>query len=165
LSCNGSGVELLPHDIKVQISAGVNHGMVFRLAGQGEAGPAGAVPGDLFVRIQIKPHEFLRRSGADLYTTVSITFADAALGAKITVASLGREKVRITVPPGTQSGTALRARGKGMPCLNRPGKGDLFVVIEVRTPTELTPRQRELLQQWKKLEREAPGTAAQAANE
>jgi molecular chaperone DnaJ len=164
-SCNGSGIELLPHDIKVQIPPGVNHGMVFRLAGQGEAGPPGAITGDLFVRVQIKPHELLRRSGADLYTTVPITFADAALGAKITAAALGSEKVRITVPPGTQSGTALRARGKGMPCLNRPGKGDLFVVIEVRTPTELTPRQRELLQQWKKLERETPGTAAQAANE
>jgi molecular chaperone DnaJ len=115
--------------------------------------------------MRIQPHAFLRRSGADLYTAIPITFADAALGAKITVPSLGKEKVRITVPPGTQSGTALRARGKGMPCLNRPGKGDLFVTIEVRTPTDLTPRQRELLQEWRKLDSERQGAAAQAANE
>jgi molecular chaperone DnaJ len=165
LSCNGTGVQFLPHAIKVQIPAGVNDGMVFRLAGQGGAGPAGAAPGDLFVRMRIQPHAFLRRSGADLYTAIPITFADAALGAKITVPSLGKEKVRITVPPGTQSGTALRARGKGMPCLNRPGKGDLFVTIEVRTPTDLTPRQRELLQEWRKLDSERQGAAAQAANE
>jgi molecular chaperone DnaJ len=83
---------------------------------------------------------------------VSLTFADAALGTKISVPTLPGEKVRMTVPAGTQSGTALRARGKGMPCLNRPGKGDLFAVIDVRTPTDLTPRQRELLQEWRNLE-------------
>jgi molecular chaperone DnaJ len=78
-----------------------------------------------------------------------ISFPDAALGTKLSVDCVGGENVRISVPPGIQSGTALRARGKGMPRLQGRGKGDLFVVVEVRTPTQLTPRQRELLKQFK----------------
>jgi molecular chaperone DnaJ len=155
-------LEFLSHALKVQIPAGVNDGMVFRLAGQGESAPAGVQAGDLFVRVLVQPHAFLRRSGADLYTTVSLSFADAALGTKISVPALRGEKVRMTVPPGTQSGTALRARGKGMPCLNRPGKGDFFAVIAVGTPTDLTPRQRELLEEWRKLENEQKTDARQS---
>jgi molecular chaperone DnaJ len=161
--CDGTGVARSPIDVKVQIPAGVHDGMVFRLPGQGEAGPAGAGPGDLLVRVLVEPHAFLRRNGADLYTTVRLSFADAALGAKISVSTLRGEQVRITVPSGTQSGTALRVRGKGMPCLNRPGIGDLFAVIEVRTPTVLTPRQRELLQEWRRIETEKAGAAAKGA--
>ena len=78
-----------------------------------------------------------------------ISFPDAALGTKVTVACLDDEKVIVTVPPGTQHGTLLRARGKGMPRLHGRGKGDLYVVIEVNTPTELTARQRELLKEFK----------------
>jgi molecular chaperone DnaJ len=78
-----------------------------------------------------------------------ISFPDAALGTKVTVACLEDEKVIVTVPPGTQHGTLLRARGKGMPRLHGRGKGDLYVVVEVKTPTDLTPRQRELLREFK----------------
>jgi molecular chaperone DnaJ len=165
VSCEGSGTQSSLHAVKVQIPAGVHHGMVFRLTGQGGSDAVATAPGDLFVTIQMQPHPFLTRRGADLYTTAPLTFADAALGAKITVPAVGGGTVRITVPPGTQTGTALRARGKGMPCLNRPGKGDLFVVIDVRTPTNLTPRHRELLEEWRKLDSERQGPAAQAANE
>ena len=147
--CNGSGLQFLPHAIKVQIPAGVDHGMLLRLAGQGESGPQGATPGDLLVRIYIQPHATLKRDGADLYAMAPISFPDAALGTKVTVACLEDEKVIVTVPPGTQHGTLLRARGKGMPRLHGRGKGDLYVVIEVNTPTELTARQRELLKEFK----------------
>jgi molecular chaperone DnaJ len=147
--CHGTGLELLTHEIKMHVPAGIDDGMMLRLAGQGETAPEGGTPGDLLVRISIAPHPILRREGEDLYTVMPISFPDAALGTKLSVDYLGGEKVRITVPPGIQSGTALRARGKGMPRLHGRGKGDLFVVVEVKTPTQLTPRQRELLRQFK----------------
>lgn len=148
-SCNGTGYQFLPHNIQVTVPAGVEHGMLLRLAGQGEARPQGASPGDLLVRIYIQPHPTLRRDGDDLYSVVPISLPDAALGTKVTVACLEAEKVIVTVPPGTQNGTLLRARGKGMPRLQGRGKGDLYVVVEVRTPTDLTSRQRELLREFK----------------
>lgn len=148
-ACQGSGLQFLPHSIKVQIPAGVEHGMLLRLAGQGEAGPQGARPGDLLVRVYVQPHATLKRDGDDLYSVAPISFPDAALGTKVTVPCLEGEKVIVTVPAGTQQGTLLRARGKGMPRLHGKGKGDLYVVVEVNTPTELTPRQRELLREFK----------------
>jgi len=157
--CNGSGLQFLPQAIKVRIPAGVEHGTLLRLAGQGEAGPQGALPGDLLVRIHIQPHATLKRDGADLYAMASISFPDAALGTKVTVPCLDNEKVIVTVPPGTQHGTLLRVRGKGMPRLHGSGKGDLYAVIEVNTPTELTPRQKTLLRDFK-MEANKPAAAA-----
>jgi len=148
-ACNGAGLQFLPHSIKVQIPAGVEHGMLLRLAGQGEAGPQGAPPGDLLVRIYIQPHPTLKRDADDLYAVMEISFPDAALGTKVTVPCLEAEKVIVTVPPGSQHGTLLRARGKGMPRFHARGKGDLYVMVEVKTPTDLTPRQRELLREFK----------------
>ncbi|HEY1235866.1 MAG TPA: DnaJ C-terminal domain-containing protein, partial [Candidatus Binatia bacterium] len=148
-TCKGSGYELLPHQIKMQIPAGIDDGMLLRLAGQGEAAPPGGDPGDLLVRALIAAHAHLKREGDDLYAGAAIDFASAALGTKIDVACLERETVKVTIPAGTQSGTALRLRGKGMPRLHGRGKGDLYVVIDVRTPTDLTPRQRELLKEFK----------------
>jgi molecular chaperone DnaJ len=158
-ACQGTGVEFSPHTIKVHIPAGVDHGMLLRLAGQGEAGPQGRLPGDLLVEIYIQPHAVLKRSGDDLYATIALTFPDAALGTKESVACLNGETVRVTVPPGTQSGMALRVRGKGMPRLHGKGKGDLFVVVEVKTPTDLTARQRELLKEFARLETERKKSA------
>lgn len=149
LSCHGSGLEFVPHQIRVQIPAGIDDGMMLRLVGQGQAAPPAGEPGNLLVRVLVKPHPFLKREGDDLYTTAAIDFASAALGSKIEVPCLGGEKVKVTIPPGTQSGTGLRLRGKGMPRLNARGKGDLYVVVDVRTPTDLTQRQRELLTELK----------------
>lgn len=149
VTCQGSGFEFVPHTIKVQIPPGIDDGMMLRLAGQGEAGPAGGKPGDLLVRVVVQPHRFLKRAGDDLYAVAAIDFASAALGTKIEVSCLAGEKLKVTIPAGTQSGTELRLRGKGMPRLNSRGKGDLYVVVDVRTPTDLTPRQRELLREFK----------------
>lgn len=151
-ACSGTGVLFSPHAIKLRIPAGADHGTLLRIAGQGEAGPQGAPPGDLLVRINIQPHPLLKRDGDDLYATAQIAFPQAALGTKVTIKYLDHENVLVTVPPGTQSGTLLRLRGKGMPRLRGKGKGDLFVVVEVRTPTELTARQRELLREFEQLE-------------
>ena len=148
-SCNGAGLQFSPHTIKVRIPVGVEDGMLLRLAGQGEAGPQGTPPGDLLVRVYIQPHPTLKRDGDDLYAVATISFPDAALGTKVTVPCLGDERVVISVPPGSQHGTLLRARNKGMPRLNGRGKGDLYLVIEVQTPTDLTARQRQLLREFK----------------
>jgi molecular chaperone DnaJ len=97
----------------------------------------------------MQTHPLLKRADDDLYITAAIDFASAALGTKVEVPCLEGEKVKVTIPPGTQSGTGLRLRGKGMPRLHARGKGDLYVVVEVRTPTDLTPHQRELLREFK----------------
>ena len=158
-ACSGTGVLFSPHAIKLRIPAGADHGMLLRIAGQGEAGPQGAPPGDLLVRVNIQPHPLLKRDGDDLYAAAQITFPQAALGTKVTVKYLDNENVLVTVPPGTQSGTLLRLRGKGMPRLHGKGKGDLFVVVEVKTPTALTGRQRELLREFAQLESERKKSA------
>jgi len=148
-----------PHAIKLRIPAGADQGTLLRIAGQGEAGPNGAPPGDLLVRVDIQPHPLLKRDGDDLYAAAQIAFPQAALGTKVTIEYLDNENVLVTVPPGTQSGTLLRLRGKGMPRLHGKGKGDLFVVVEVKTPTDLTARQRELLKEFARLETERKKSA------
>jgi molecular chaperone DnaJ len=159
-ACHGRGRESVARQIKAQIPPGIEDGMTLRLAGQGEAAPPEGVAGDLLLRIHVEPHPLLKREGDDLYTGAAIDFPSAALGTKVEVPCLGGGRVNVTVPPGTQSGTALRLRGKGMPRLRARGKGDLYVVIEVRTPTDLTPRQRELLKEFK-LESVEQSAAAQ----
>jgi len=131
--------------------------MVVRLAGQGEPNANGGPAGDLLIRTHLRPHPRFQRQGDDLYAVAPVSFPDAALGTKIAIPGLGGENLSVAVPAGTQSGTALRLAGKGMPRLGGKekgkGKGNLLVIIEVRTPTDLKPRERELLQELAKLER------------
>jgi molecular chaperone DnaJ len=129
---------------------------MIRLARQGEQSAEGGPPGDLLIRPHLQSHSSLNRHGDDLYMVKEVTFPEAALGTEICVAGLGGETLRVTVPAGTQSGTALRLSGKGMPRLGGKGKGDLFVVTEVRTPTNLTLRQRKLLEEFAGSEAERP---------
>jgi molecular chaperone DnaJ len=151
-TCRGNGYEFKPHTLKVQIPPGVDDGMVVRLSGQGEPNANGGPPGDLMIRPHIRPHASFQRQGDDLYTVVPITFPDAALGTKVPLTAIGGETIRLTVPAGTQGGTTLRIPGKGMRRLDGKGKGDLMVIVEVRTPTDLTSRQRKLLEEFAKLE-------------
>jgi molecular chaperone DnaJ len=119
------------------------------MAGMGEPGESGAPPGDLLIFLSIKPHEIFERNGDDLLCEVRIGFSEAALGAEIEVPTIdGPAKLRI--PPGTQTGTVFRLKGKGMPKLDGLGRGDELVRVVVQTPTKLTPRQRELLSQFAK---------------
>lgn len=150
--CAGSGYRFAPTTLKVQIPPGVDDGMIIRLAGQGEANANGGPQGDLLIRVHLRPHPVFERHGDDLYTVTGVPFTDAALGSKIRVASLNGDHLQVTVPAGIQSGTALRLHGRGMPRLGGKSKGDLFVVVEVRTPTDLTSEQRRLLEQFAKLE-------------
>lgn len=154
--CQGSGYQFIPHALKVKIPPGVDDGMMIRLSGQGEANANGGPPGDLLIRPHVRRHPTFERHGDDLYMVQSLTFPDAALGRKLRVAGLGGETLQVMIPAGTQSGTALRLNGKGMPKVGGKGKGDLFVVVEVRTPTDLSDRERALLQELAKLQQSQP---------
>ena len=150
--CQGGGYRFLPHTLKVKIPPGVDDGIVIQLPGQGEANADGGPPGDLLIHPHVRRHPTFERHGEDLYTVQLVTFPDAALGRKLRITGLRGEALQVTIPPGTQSGTALRLSGKGMPKVGEKGKGDLFVVVEVRTPTDVSDRERTLLLELAKLQ-------------
>ena len=111
----------------------------------------GGPPGDLYIFLSIKPHEFFQRDGADLYCTVPISMTTAALGGTIDVTTLDGSKSRVSVPDGTQAGKQFRLKGKGMPVLRSNQVGDLYIQIQIETPQKLTKRQRELLQEFEQI--------------
>jgi len=151
--CQGSGYRFLPHALKVKVPPGIDDGMIIRLSGQGEVNANGGPPGDLLISPHIRRHPTFERHGDDLYVVQSVTFPDAALGRQLCITGLRGETLQVAVPAGTQSGTALRLSGKGMPKVGERGKGDLFVMVEVRTPTNLSDRERTLLQELEKLQK------------
>lgn len=150
-SCRGAGRVEREKSIEVRIPAGVETGSRLRLQAEGESGMLGGPPGDLYVVIHVAEHEEFERQGNNLYASVPITFAQAALGAEVRVKTLDGDQ-SLKVPPGTQTGTVFRVRGQGMPVLGGRGKGDMFVSVSVITPTTLTREQRKLLEQLAKVE-------------
>jgi molecular chaperone DnaJ len=144
--CKGEGRVLQAKTIDAKIPAGVEDGTRIRFSGVGEAGIHGGPSGDLYVVLHVKEHPFFAREGNNLHCVVPISVTQAALGAEIQVPTLESEHM-LKIPEGTQSGTVLKIRNKGVPVLNGHGKGDLFVEVRVQTPTKLTKRQRELLQE------------------
>jgi molecular chaperone DnaJ len=149
--CKGSGRVEREKQMEVKIPAGVETGSRLRVQGEGEAGTQGGPSGDLYVVIHVAEHEQFERQGSNLYDAVPITFAQAALGADISVKTLEGEE-RLKIPMGTQTGTVFRLKGKGMPVLGGRGRGDLFVSVTVITPTTLTREQRKLLEQLAEVE-------------
>ncbi len=144
--CRGAGRIEREKQMEVKIPAGVETGSRLRVQGEGEAGTQGGPSGDLYVVIHLAVHERFERQGHNLYAPLPLTFTQAALGAEVFVATLeGEEKVKI--PAGTQTGTIIRIKGKGMPVLGGRGRGDLYVAASVVTPTSLTREQRKLLEQ------------------
>ncbi|MGQ9597351.1 MAG: molecular chaperone DnaJ [Thermoproteota archaeon] len=152
--CRGSGSVERAREVSVTIPAGVDDGMSLRLAGQGDVEPNG-LPGDVYVRVKLKPHPVFKRSGDNLICKVPISITQAALGASIRVPTLdGSEELRIR--PGTQTDSILVVKGRGMPKLNGKGRGDLVVKIVVKTPTNLSRQQETLLRELAKtLDQEA----------
>jgi molecular chaperone DnaJ len=149
--CKGAGRVEREKQIEVKIPAGVETGSRLRLAGEGEGGVQGGPAGDLYVVIHVKEHDVFERQGNNLYASVPVTFAQAALGSEVTVPTLeGQEPLK--VPAGTQTGTVFRLKGHGMPVLGGRGRGDLFVSVTVVTPTTLTREQRKLLEQLAHIE-------------
>ena len=143
--CRGKGKIKKRRTVHVTVPAGADDGQTLTLAGQGAAGANGRAAGDLLVELTVRPSAQFARDGADLRSEAHITFLQAVLGAEIEVPTVdGRVKYRI--PPGTQSGTTFRLRGKGVPCSG--GRGDQFVTVRVETPRNLTPAQIEALKKF-----------------
>jgi molecular chaperone DnaJ len=158
-TCGGRGRVRQTSSVTLEIPAGVSDGMELRVGSGGHAGVAGAPAGDLFVRLEVEPAEDFERRGQDLHTVLDITITQATLGADIAIDGLdGHEAIR--VEPGTPSGTVLRLRGKGIPNLQRRGRGDLFVTLHVITPTDLSREEKKLLERLAELRGESrTGTA------
>jgi molecular chaperone DnaJ len=146
-NCRGRSLEERKSRLNVKVPQGIEDGTQLILRGQGEDSAFGGPPGDLYVRVRVRPHPYLIRRGKDIIYEAEINFPQAALGTKLQVPSLTGDK-SLRVPPGTQSGTILRMRGEGIP--NRFGKGDQLVHINVLIPKKLNRRQRELVEELEK---------------
>ncbi len=151
-TCGGAGRTKEKQRIKVRIPAGVDNGMRLKMSGYGDAGEAGGPPGDLFVYIEVEPHDAFTREGDDVYLELPITFPEAALGTKKEVPTPLGEQARIQIPEGTQNGKLFRVGGKGFPNVHGQGHGDLLVRVTVETPVKLSEKQKELLRSFEQLE-------------
>ncbi len=150
--CRGEGRAEKRRALSVNIPAGVDEGTRIRLSGEGEAGVRGGPPGDLYIFIHLARHSIFQREGTTLFARCPVSITTAALGGCIEVPSLDRQKHEVKIPAGIQSGKQLRIRGAGMPVLNGRGHGDMVIQIEVETPTRLSARQRELLEEFRRTE-------------
>lgn len=149
-NCNGQGRVHTTRNISVKIPAGIDDGNQVRLSGQGEAGPQGVPPGDLYVQVNLLRHSIFARDGDDLHCEMPISFKTAALGGTLEVPTLeGRAKLK--VPPETQTGKRMRLRGKGIANVRSGQPGDLICQLVIETPVSLTPKQKGLLDEFEEL--------------
>jgi molecular chaperone DnaJ len=137
--------------LEVKIPAGVDTNSVLRLAGEGEAGERGAPSGDLYVVIKVQPDEVFERRGPDILYRLPVNYSQLVLGDDVSVPTLDGI-VKLSIPSGTQSGTVLRLKGRGLPKLKSRGKGDQLVKVVLRTPTKLTGEQKKLITELSDLE-------------
>jgi molecular chaperone DnaJ len=153
-ACKGIGRIQESRKIKVKIPPGIDTGMRLKLRGEGEASLNGGTPGDLYVEVYVETHEFFERDGYDVLCRVPISFVQATLGAKLEVPTIDRSE-NITVPKETQPGDTLRLHGRGIPKLRGTGRGDQIIIFDVRTPTNLSKKQEQLLREFAKIENES----------
>lgn len=150
-SCSGQGRTEKDRALSVNIPAGVETGTRIRLSGEGEAGLRGGTSGDLYIFIEVAPHEIFQREGNNLFCRVPVSMAAAALGGDIEVPTIDGGRSRVKVPAGSQSGRQMRLRAKGMPAVRSNQVGDMFIELAVETPVNLTTRQKELLREFEEL--------------
>jgi molecular chaperone DnaJ len=143
-TCRGSGIERKPRQVKVRIPAGVKDGQRIRIKGRGAAGRNGGPAGDLFVVVRVGSHQLFGRSGSNLTIEVPVTFAEAALGAKVKVPTLDGGTVTLRIPAGTPSGKTFRVKGRGV--ATAKATGDLLVTVVVDVPVQLTDEQRSAVE-------------------
>jgi len=149
--CHGAGRVEKEKTLSVNIPAGVETGTRIRLAGEGEAGLRGGPTGDLYIFIEVRDHALFQRDGAHLYCRVPVSMVTAALGGDIEVPTIDGGKSRVRIPEGSQTGRQMRLRGKGMPQLRARDHGDMMIELAVETPVNLTPKQKELLQEFDRI--------------
>ena len=148
-TCHGEGRTERKRTLRVAIPAGIDEGHQIRLSNEGEIGPRGGAAGSLYVAVHVAAHPTLTREGTELYYEADLSIAQAALGTKIMVPTVEGEDTEVEIKPGTQPGTEIRLRGRGVPHLRRQSvRGDLHVIANVTVPTKLSKRQRELLEQY-----------------
>ncbi len=152
--CNGRGKRQASKRISVTIPRGVDDGTRIRLAGKGEAGSRGGTSGDLYLFINVQSHDLFKRSDENLFFEFPISVADAALGTTIEIPTIDGGKAKIKIPDGTQNGKQFRLKGKGMPFMRRGDHGDLYVQVKTEVPIYLNKKQKELLEQFRKIENE-----------
>ena len=152
-TCGTEGRVRVRRTITVDVPAGIEDGMRIRLAGQGEVGPGGGPAGDLYVEVAEVPHEVFTRDGSDLHCTIALPMTAAALGTDLVLTTLDGEE-KLDIRPGTQHGSVLSLRGKGVPRLRSSSRGDLLIHVEVRTPTRLDEAQEKLLRELAALRNE-----------
>ncbi len=148
--CSGSGRMHKEKTLSVNIPKGVDEGTRIRLSGEGEAGLRGAPAGDLYIFLSIAPHRIFQRQDSNIFCRVPISMADAALGGDIEVPTIDGGRAKVKIPDGTQTGQQFRLRGKGMSVLRQDRRGDMYIETAVETPQNLTKRQRELLEEFRK---------------
>ena len=150
--CRGVGKKQLRKKINASIPKGVDDGTRIRLSGKGEAGIKGAGNGDLYIFVSVKPHSIFKRSEENLFFEFPISLADAALGGTVEVPTIDGGKAKVKIPPGTQNGKQFRLKGKGMPLIRNKEYGDLYIQALTEVPVSLSKEQKNLLEQFKKLE-------------
>lgn len=155
-SCSGEGRRRVERLIELEIPAGVSTEDYLKLSGRGNAGTSGGPRGDILVLVEVEPDPRFERHGDDLVTNLAVTMSQAALGDEVEVATIIDGTARVKVHAGVQSGQALRLRGKGMPRLREPGRGDQIVRVLVWTPDKLSKRETELFEQLREVEAPAP---------
>ena len=147
--CKGEGRVVGSDKVKVVIPAGADNNQMIKLKGKGEAGKKGGDPGDLYIRIIVKKHPVFIRRGDDLLLEKNISFSQAALGDQIDVPVLGSKDISLKVPAGTEPGKVLRISRKGIPHFSGFGRGDMYVKLNIKTPSKLTRKQKELFEKLK----------------
>jgi molecular chaperone DnaJ len=145
--CRGAGRVVEERTLEVEIPPGIHDGQRIRLSGEGHAGLVGGRAGDVYVEIRVRPDERFVREGDDIYATAELTFTQAALGATLTIPTLDGEE-ELELPPGTQPGEIVVLRGRGMPVLQRRGRGDQRILVNVLVPRHLNDEQRRLLREF-----------------
>jgi molecular chaperone DnaJ len=149
-TCHGEGQLPVERTLSLKIPAGVDTGSQLRVTGEGEPGPQGGPPGDLYVVVRVAEHAFFKRDGTTLFCEMPVSVPLAALGGTLEVPTLEGKPTKVQLPEGTQSGTVLRVRGQGIPQLGGRGRGDLHVLVRVVVPRHLSAEQRKLFEQLAK---------------
>jgi len=148
--CQGEGRVKGKEKIKIFIPAGVDTNQVIKIEGKGDAGRRGGQPGNLYVRIFVKPHSKFQRKGDDLYLQVPISLTQAVLGGEVEIVTLDNKKLNIEIPAGSESGKLLKLSGKGIPHFSGWGRGNLYVELIIKVPKNLTKEQKRLLEELRK---------------